>query len=286
MKETFTAKTIEEARAAAAQAFGVDESAITFEIIEEPKKGLFGMKGEAKLEAEYEPPRWDSAKKYLNKIIAAMGFSVTDTVSEIDGGAMIVFEGEDSAYLIGKHGETLDALQYIASMSANRGEKDFFRISVDAKGYREKRIAALKELAGKISSNVLKTGYSAALEPMNPYERRIIHATVSEIEGVNSRSVGEDPYRKVIISSNNAKQRPERPERDFQKRDGRRGGKFGGNQRKNDRFGKGERRNYDRNSKDYEGPRSLDLKTSFEKDYKKPRPEDNINAGLYGKIEL
>ena len=102
------------------------------------------------------------------------------------------------------------------------------------------------------------------LEPMNPYERRIIHSMISTIEGVSSRSVGEEPYRKIIISSLN-------------KKDNRRGSN--GN-KKGDR-----RRNNNRRPKNFE-PKSLDLKTSFEKDYKKPKPEDDIKAGLYGKIEI
>ena len=99
---------------------------------------------------------------------------------------------------------------------------------------------------------------------MNPYERRIIHSMISEIEGVSSRSVGEEPYRKIIISSLN-------------KKDNRHGGRGG---RKGDR-----RKNDGRKNRNFE-PRSLDLKTSFEKDYKKPKPEDDLKAGLYGKIEL
>ena len=105
---------------------------------------------------------------------------------------------------------------------------------------------------------MIRTGRSTALEPMNPYERRIIHSKVSEIEGVSSKSVGEEPYRKVIISSTS-------------------GDRKGGKRRDND-FRRRKRRNTP--------PRSLDLKTSFEKDYKKPKPEDDMNAGLYGKIEF
>ena len=114
------------------------------------------------------------------------------------------------------------------------------------------------ELAKKISKSVLRTGRSTTLEPMNPYERRIIHSAVSEIEGVTSHSTGEEPYRKVIISSTNPRKSGER-----------RG--------KNDR---------DRRRRNPEGPRKLDLATSFEKDYKRPKPEDELNAGLYGKIEF
>jgi len=106
---------------------------------------------------------------------------------------------------------------------------------------------------------------------MNPYERRVIHSAISNIEGVSSRSVGEEPYRKIIISSNN-------PRKNDRRRDDRRGGG-----RRNDRRG-GERRNRDREVNMER--RSVDLSTSFEKDYKRPKPEDTMEGGLYGKIEL
>ena len=248
MTEIFSAKSVEEAKTAAAAQFGVDESEIIFTVIEEPKKGLFGkIKNEARVQAEYTPPltKAEIACNYISSILEKMGIDSEPSVEETETGAVISF---DSDAIIGKRGETLDALQYLASMICNKGSKEYYRITVDSCGYREKRKKSLEELAAKISKSVLKTGRSAALEPMNPYER--IHSAVSEIEGVSSRSVGEEPHRKVIISSN--VKRNDRPKKDFRKRK----------------------------------PRSLDLKTSFEKDYKKPKPEDDIHAGLYGKIEL
>ncbi len=250
MTEIFSAKSVDEAKAAAAAQFGVDESEIIFTVIEEPKKGLFGkIKNEARVQAEYTPPltKAEIACNYISSILEKMGIDSEPSVEETETGAVISF---DSDAIIGKRGETLDALQYLASMICNKGSKEYYRITVDSCGYREKRKKSLEELAAKISKSVLKTGRSAALEPMNPYERRIIHSAVSEIEGVSSRSVGEEPHRKVIISSN--VKRNDRPKKDSRKRK----------------------------------PRSLDLKTSFEKDYKKPKPEDDIHAGLYGKIEL
>ena len=123
-----------------------------------------------------------------------------------------------------------------------------------------------------MAKSVLRTGRSQPLEPMNPYERRVIHSAISNIEGVSSRSVGEEPYRKIIISSNN-------PRRSGGRRDDRRGGG-----RRNDRRNGGERRNRDREVNMER--RSVDLSTSFEKDYKRPKPEDSIEGCLYGKIEL
>lgn len=263
MKQVFTAKTIEEAKAMAAAEFGVEESRISFNVIEEPKKGLFGkLKGEAKVEAEFEQTKAEIAAEYIKGILKNMGLDTELSVTENEEGAVIEILGDTSGTIIGRRGETLDAVQYLASMAANRGDKEYYRISVDSCGYREKRKAILEDLAVKISKSVLRTGRTSSLEPMNPYERRIIHSAVANIDGVTSKSIGEEPYRKVVISSTNP-----RPKRE--------GGKGGYNKRGDRRRSGG-------------APRSLDMmKTSFEKEYKKPKPEDSLIQGdLYGKIDI
>ena len=171
------------------------------------------------------------------------------------------------------------------SMVANRGDKDYVRLTIDTCGYREKRRKALQDLAQRISKSVLRTGRSVALEPMNPYERRIIHSAVTEIEGVSSHSSGEEPNRKVIITNDSAP--------DYKKDDKNARGFRSGNGRfdRNDRKGGRPQRNHDRRDRrdrrpSGEGPRKLDLSTSFEKDYKRPKPEDSLNAGVYGKIDI
>jgi spoIIIJ-associated protein len=161
-------------------------------------------------------------------------------------------------------------------MICNKGEKDYYRITLDSCGYRAKRKVILEELAKKVSKNVLRTGRSQSLEPMNPYERRIIHATISQIDGVTSRSVGEEPFRKVIISSTNPKKYSNNRNRKGGYNNRNNNNKRGGNNKYRGNGGK--KRNFQ--------PRSLDLKTSFEKDYRKPKPEDNLKEGLYGKIEF
>ncbi len=264
MKKEFTAKTVEEAKALAAEEFGVAEEKITFTVIEEPKKGLLFTKGEARVEAEYEETKEDAAAKYIIAVLAAMGYKDAKIdISPIENGALLDIKAEGFADILGKKGEVLDSLQYLASLVSNKINRDYFRITTDCEGFREKRKAQLEELAAKIAANVKKTGRTSALEPMNPYERRIIHAAVSEIEGVTSRSTGEEPYRKVIISSTE-KRRYDRNDR--------KGG-----------FGKG--RNGGRRDRK---PRAhFDITTSFEKDYKKPKPEDTMtSSGLYGKIEI
>ena len=194
------------------------------------------------------------------------------TVYQNETGAVMNIDSNNNGTIIGRRGETLDALQYLCSIIANKGDKDYFRITIDCLGYRSKRKDTLEQLAAKVAKSVLRTGRSQPLEPMNPYERRVIHSAISKIEGVSSRSVGEEPYRKIIISSNNPK--PNNRRRNNDRRDG---GRRGDNRRNN------------RNHRDREVSmerRSVDLSTSFEKDYKRPKPEDTMEGGLYGKIEL
>ena len=197
-------------------------------------------------------------------------------MTENADGILIDILGDTTGAVIGRRGETLDAIQYLVSMAANRGDKDYVRITVDCCGYRDKRKAILEELAEKIAKTVIRTGRTSTLEPMNPYERRIIHSAVANIEGVTSRSVGDEPFRKVVIASTNPRQR--RDKRDYNNRDNREGGYKKDYERRPRR---------DKNPNEYT-PRSMDMmKTSFEKDYKRPKPEDNLIEGdLYGKIDI
>ena len=256
MKQNFAGKTVEEAKSFAAAEFGVEIEKITFEILEEPKKSFFGkLKNDAKVSAEYEPTKIDIACNYLKEVITKIGITdVSTTVSETENGAIIDLDGTDIDDIVGKKGEIIDSLQYLTSLVCNKGDKDFFRISIDCHGYRQKRKEYLETLAKRVSENVRKNGHSSALEPMNPYERRIIHSVVAEMEGVSSHSVGDEPYRKVVVTSNVKKPYRKRPN--------------------NNR------------SKPVKKHKEFDITTSFEKNYKKPRPEDNLDSGLYSKIEF
>lgn len=219
-------------------------------------------------------PKVKLARDYITSILTAIGVDAKYTVYQNETGAVLNIDSDNNGTIIGRRGETLDALQYLCSIIANKGDKDYFRITIDCLGYRNKRKDTLEQLAAKVARSVLKTGRSQPLEPMNPYERRVIHSAISKIEGVSSRSTGEEPYRKIIISSNN-------PRRNDRRRDDRRAGRRNDN---NNRRG-GERRNRNDRSVNMER-RSVDLSTSFEKDYKRPKPEDSIEGGLYGKIEF
>jgi len=219
----------------------------------------------------------EKAKDYLTGILTQMGIEAELHVTAGAESAMIDIVAANNGAVIGKRGETLDALQYLTFMIANRGDKEYYRVILNSANYRERRRKTLEELAAKIARNVLRSGRQTSLEPMNPYERRIIHSAIAEIEGVSSKSVGEEPYRKVVISSLNKPPRRRRNDRndrgDRQNR---------GNNRRNDRD--------NRNRRNPDAPPTRinmdSMKTSFEKDYKRPKPEDDLNAGLYGKIEF
>ncbi len=218
-------------------------------------------------------PKVKLALDYITSILRAMNITPKFTVYQNETGSVINIDSNNNGTVIGRRGETLDSIQYLCSIIANKGDKDYFRITIDCLGYRKKRRETLEQLAVKVSKSVLKTGRSQPLEPMNPYERRVIHSAVSAIEGVSSHSVGEEPYRKIIISSDNPKNNGKRRDR----RNGQR------NDRRNSRPRNHE--NFERKFENFER-KKVDFSTSFEKDYKRPKPEDSIEGGLYGKIEL
>ncbi len=268
-----TGKSIAEATAAAAAELGVPVDAVTVEVLEEPKHSLFGkLKNEAKVKVSYEKAeltKVELAKDYITSILTAMGLSgFTITESGDEEHAILNIEGEGLGVIIGRRGETLDAIQYLTSLVANRLGGDYFRITVDSGDYRSKREKTLMHLAEKLSKTVVRTGRSSTLEPMNPYERRIIHSVVSEMEGVTSKSVGEEPNRRVVISSTN----PRKPER-------------------RSRGGNNERRRYNDRSRDEIPLKSMNLskvgQTSYEAEYvRAEKTEREKQAKLYEKIEL
>lgn len=151
-----------------------------------------------------------AACEYVKAVLLEMGVDAKITVAQNDNGIIIRLSGDGLGVVIGRRGETLDAMQYLTGLVANRCEGDYLRVTIDTGNYREKRERTLQQLARKLSASALRSGRSSMLEPMNPYERRIIHSTVSQIEGVTSSSIGDEPNRRVVISPVNAKPRPPR----------------------------------------------------------------------------
>jgi spoIIIJ-associated protein len=177
--------------------------------------GLLGASG-AKVKVTYEETVEERAENYLKSILDKMelGDVLVDN-NENDEGITFDLKGEGLGVIIGHRGETLDAVQYLVSLVANRGEEKYKRITIDTGDYREKREKTLTALARRIAQNAIKTRRSTTLEPMNPYERRIIHTAVQEIRGASSWSVGEDPNRRVVIGIENGQRGAFKPARTF-----------------------------------------------------------------------
>lgn len=210
MKEIITTgKTVDQAIEDACSQLNVSREEAEFEIIDLPKKGLFGLKTyPAKVRVFVKESKEETAVEYVTSILKAMGAKDFTTEVKKEGDSLnITLQGDDLGFVIGRRGETIDAIQYLASLAINRLDGDYMRITIDSGNFREKREKTLESLARRLARNVVKTGRSVTLEPMNPYERRIIHSTVSTVEGALSSSVGEEPNRRVVISSANSVKR-------------------------------------------------------------------------------
>lgn len=197
-----TGDTIEQAKEAACRELGVESYEAEFEVLQLPVKKTFGLFGgsPAKVRAFIRTSPADAAVEYLRTILGHMGVTdVTFTVKEEENGALISVSGEDVGFIIGHRGETLDALQYLAGLVSNHVENSYYRVTLDIGNYREKRRETLEVLGRKIAAKAVRTGRNTSLEPMNPYERRIIHTAVQTVEGAKSWSEGEDLGRHVVI---------------------------------------------------------------------------------------
>lgn len=187
-----------------------------------------------KNEPKPEKPKAELAAAYLTEVIKAMevkDFTITPKMREDT--LVLLIEGSDLGVVIGRRGETLDSLQVLTGLAANRGEGEYVRVNLDSGNFREKRTKTLEELAVKMAKNAVRTGRSTTLEPMNPYDRRIIHAAVAGVEGAASTSIGEEPNRRVVISSLNPR-KPQQDRRGGHGGRGRRGGR-GGDRRRDSR---------------------------------------------------
>ena len=146
-----------------------------------------------------------TARAFLKELTEKMNVPAEIAVSESEEQLKMVLSGENMSILIGRRGETLDAIQYLTSLNVNRGREDYLRVSLDTENYRSKREEALRKLAIRKANSVKKSGRRVALEPMNPYERRILHSALQADPDVTTHSEGEEPYRRVIITLSNQK---------------------------------------------------------------------------------
>ena len=153
--------------------------------------------------AEVEPQTKEACEKFLTDVLKTMGMEVTLT-SEIDedGSLNINMEGDNMGILIGKRGQTLDSLQYLTNRVANKMQNGYVRVKLDTENYRQRRKETLENLATNIAHKVKRTKRSVSLEPMNPYERRIIHSALQSDKYISTHSEGEEPYRRVVVTLN------------------------------------------------------------------------------------
>lgn len=264
-----TAATVELAKAEALAQLGISADAdYEIEVLEMPAKKMFGLLGTtpAKVKVSYEASSHADAEKYLDSILRSLGIDGAEIeISEDDNEVSIAvkYDGDYGA-AIGRRGETLDAIQYLVRLVINRGADKSKRVSLNIGNYREKREATLRTLAQKNAAKVRKYGRNVVLDPMNPYERRIIHTTLQEIEGVTSHSVGSENDRKVVITLEEGV-KPTNPGR------GQRGGNSRGGYQNHDRGGRG-RDNRSRDSKSAAAP-------------SRPPRSDSASMSRYGKIE-
>ena len=197
-----SAKTVEAAVEAACAELGVSADAVEYTVLTEPKKGILGFGAvDAKVQVNLKMTPCLKALEFLENLVKNMNLDAkVDVVESDDEGATIEIKGENLGLLIGRRGDVLDSIQYLATLAANIKKSGFYRVSVDVQGYREKRSETLRGVAKRMSEKVLKYKKSFALEPMNAYERRIIHSACQNIEGVTTRSIGEGAERKIVIS--------------------------------------------------------------------------------------
>ena len=201
----FSAKTVELALEEAAQKLECTVDQLTYEVVEQEKSGFLGIgSAPAKIKVERVIAGDVIAKEFIDNLLSNMEIEAdVEMVTTRKSDRQINIVGDAAGVLIGHHGDTLEALQYLTNLAANKREedesRDYVHITVDVENYRSKRETTLRSLARRMAAKVQKTGKSVMLEPMSPYERRIIHSEVQSVEGVSTNSIGQDSGRRVVI---------------------------------------------------------------------------------------
>ncbi|MBQ3596324.1 MAG: protein jag [Clostridia bacterium] len=245
----FKAKTVEEAVALGLSELNLTEETANVTIIEQPVKGLFGrLKGQAvveitpkqieKQEQQNDVDGEQKAAQLVEKVLSFMGIQATTEISHADGRTIITLNSEETSSLIGYRGEVLDALQTLAGAMANAGKKEYGKVVVDCENYRDRREETLIKLAKRLEQKATEIRREVILEPMSPFERRIIHTALADSQTVTTTSNGKEPNRYVVIVPNdkdeysrpyNAGRNNERSSRRGGKRDNRRDNRRDGN---------------------------------------------------------
>ena len=200
----FTGKSVDEALTAACEALGATSDKIEYEVVEEGATGFLGIGAkQAVIKAKVKDVDIvTKAKTFLADVFASMNMVVVVDASydDIEKEMNIELSGDEMGVLIGKRGQTLDSLQYLVSLVVNKEESDYIRVKIDTENYRQRRKETLENLAKNMSFKVKRTRRPISLEPMNPYERRIIHSALQDDKYVETHSEGEEPYRYVVVT--------------------------------------------------------------------------------------
>jgi len=201
---TFSAKSVEEAVNKALVELAIPSDQLEYEVVEKGSAGilggLFGSKP-AVIKARRKKTFLDEGEEFLQKVFKEMNMEVTIDMSynKEEQTVDVVLTGDEMGVLIGKRGQTLDSLQHLVSLVINKNSEDYIRVKLDTENYRERRKETLEMLAKNIAYKVKRTRRSVALEPMNPYERRIIHSALQNDKYVYTKSEGEEPFRHVVV---------------------------------------------------------------------------------------
>lgn len=201
--QRFSAKTVSDAVTAACQQFLVTSDKLEYEVLEEGSTGFLGFNAKpAVIQARIKLTVEDKAVGFLNEVFAAMKLNVVieAVYNEEEKLLDINLNGDEMGILIGKRGQTLDSLQYLVSLVVNKETEEYIRVKVDTENYRKRRKETLENLAKNIAYKVKRSRRPVALEPMNPYERRIIHSALQNDKYVTTHSEGEEPYRHVVVT--------------------------------------------------------------------------------------
>jgi spoIIIJ-associated protein len=200
-KVTVSGKTVEEAVESGLEKLEATLEDVEYNVLEEPQKALFGLLGgkPAVIEMKVKPDPLKEALVFLRETIDKMGVSAYVEPEEREEGTYLNISGTDIGVLIGKRGQTLDSLQYLVNLVANRESDNYVRLYLDAEGYRERRKEALVTLAGRLSEKAVRTRREVRLEPMNAHERKIIHTALQNVQGVSTYSDGQEPHRRIVV---------------------------------------------------------------------------------------
>jgi len=197
-----TGKTIEEAVQSGLKQWNVPEERVKVRVLEQPSKGLFGLIGakEAKVELELIPDPLEEAASFLQDIFRTMNLQVRIDRDQTEDSVLFRLNGKELGILIGRRGQTLDSLQYLANIVANRYSDSHIRIVLDAENFRSRRKQTLEQLSARLAKQVVRTGKEVVLEPMSSHERKIIHSSLQHHPDVKTFSKGEEPNRRVVIA--------------------------------------------------------------------------------------